>query len=221
MSAVWHPEAKRVLYADAGPYIKCAPKIVWHTIEGHSLPTYAGSAPHFTFNPETGSLWQHIPIDRASKALEHPAGTVETNHANCVQVELFGFARDTPGWSEDAYARIAKLARWIEANHKVPSRCSLTFQSTPVRLSPPAWLAYSGHCGHQHVPAQTQNHWDPGAFRIGLVLGARPVKRVDPNARKRRVWRKSLAAARKQAASLAVRIAKLKRLVKPKARAAT
>src|SRR6266403_15617 len=122
--AVWHPDAKRVPYSDAGPYVTAAPKIVWHTTEGVSLPTYSGSAPHFTFNAETGSLWQHIPIDRSAKSLEHPSGTVETNHANCVQVELVGYAKDAGTWSTTVYARIAQLARWIESNHGVPSRCT-------------------------------------------------------------------------------------------------
>lgn len=217
-SSIWHLGAKRVPYPDAGPYTPAAPKIVWHTTEGSSLPVYSGSAPHFTFNPETGSLWQHIPINRAAKSLEHPPGTVETNHANCVQVELIGFAKDTGHWSDAAYARIAKLARWIETNHDVPSRCTVTFSNTPTRLTPAAWLAYAGHCGHQHVP--NNRHWDPGAFRIELVLKSESVslKKPDPRARKRRIWRRRLAAAQKQAAALAKQIAKLKRLVAPKSK---
>jgi hypothetical protein len=166
----WHPEAIRVPYADAGPFVKAAPKLVWHTTQGKSLPTYKGSAPHFTFNPKTGQLWQHISLDRAAKGLEHPSGTVETNHANARQVELIGFSEETPNWPQADYARIAKLARWIELNASIPSRCGVTFTTKPHRLSPAVWLAYAGHLGHQHVPAQTLNHWDPGAFRIELVL---------------------------------------------------
>jgi hypothetical protein len=205
----WHPEAIRVPYSDAGPFVKAAPKIVWHTTEGKSLPTYSGSAPHFTFNPRTGQLWQHIALDRAAKSLEHPSGTVETNHAHAIQVELIGFAEDTPKWSKADYARIAKLARWIELHAAVPSQCSVTFTTTPKRLSPAAWLAYVGHLGHQHVPAQILNHWDPGAFRIDLVLA--PVS-VSADTRKRGIWRSRLRAAQRQIAALQRRIKRLKQL---------
>jgi N-acetyl-anhydromuramyl-L-alanine amidase AmpD len=66
------------------------------------------------------------------------------------------------------------LARWIEANHDVPRRSTVRFSTTPQRLASDDWLAYAGHLGHQHVPAQPANHWDPGAFRIELVLGDAP-----------------------------------------------
>lgn len=187
---VWHPDAKRVPYSDAGPYVAAAPKIVWHTTETQGLPIYSGSAPHFTFNPATGSLWQHIPINRSAKSLEHPSGTVETNHANCVQVELIGYAKDTGEWPASQYARIAKLARWIEANHGVPSTCGVNFVSGTLHLPDSTWLSYAGHLGHQHVP--NNHHWDPGLFKIGLVLDTAPE-------RKRRKWARHLASLRRQA----------------------
>lgn len=204
--AVWHPDAKRVPYTDAGPYIKCPPKIVWHTTETRGLPIYSGSAPHFTFNPKTGSLWQHIPLNRSAKSLEHPAGTVETNHANCIQVELLGYAKDTPNWPAEDYARIAKLARWIEVNHGVPSRCGVTFTNGTPHLSPTAWLNYTGHCGHQHVPSN--HHWDPGMFKIELVLASE-----SGSARRKRLWKKRLREALKTDATLHARIEKLKKLI--------
>jgi N-acetyl-anhydromuramyl-L-alanine amidase AmpD len=168
---VWHPDALRVPYRDAGAYVEAAPKLVWHTTETKRLPAYDGSAPHLTLDPAAGTLWQHIPLDHAARALEHRAGTVETNRAGCVQVELIGFARDTPSWPRADYDRIAELGRWIEANHGVPRRSTVTFATTPHRLGDQAWLRYAGHLGHEHVPAQPDNHWDPGALRIDLVLG--------------------------------------------------
>ena len=171
--AVWHPDATRKPYADAGPFVKAGAKIVWHTTEGSSLPNYGtGAAPHFTLNPKTGSLWQHIPVNRSAKSLEHPAGTVETNHANCIQIELVGFASQTQTWPQGYYDRIAKLARWIEQNAGVKPQCSVTFvgnTQTSRRMSDVKWLTYEGHCGHQHVP--NNHHWDPGAFKIELILG--------------------------------------------------
>lgn len=169
--ALWHPDAIRAPRSDAGPMMNVAPKLVWHTVEGFGLPNYVGTAPHFTLSIKTGQLWQHVPLNRASKALVH--GIVETNHANAIQVELTdAFAKDSQDWPAIAYARIASLARWIEKNAGVRRACSVTFgpsSALPPRLTPNAWLNYWGHCGHQHVPGNA--HWDPGAFKIALVLG--------------------------------------------------
>jgi hypothetical protein len=165
----WHPDAKRVVHSDAGgSFLNVPAKLVWHTTEGFGLPAYSGSAPHFTLNPRTGELWQHMGIDRVAKALAHPAGTVETNRAHAIQVELIGFARETGSWSDEAYARIAALARWIEHNGGVQRRAGVKFTVPASRLSASAWLAYSGHIGHCHVPAN--DHWDPGNFRIDKVI---------------------------------------------------
>jgi hypothetical protein len=166
---LWHPDATHDVYADAGAFTTGKPKLVWHTTEGSSLPTYQGSAPHFTLDPRTGKLWQHIPVNRAAKSLKHPAGTVETNHAHALQVELIGFARDTAAWPDAHYARIAELARWIEHNADVPRTCGVKFFTGTARLGGQAWLDYSGHCGHCHVP--NNDHIDPGSFQIGKVLG--------------------------------------------------
>jgi hypothetical protein len=166
----WHPTAIDDHYSDAGgSFLNVPAKIVWHTTEGTSLPNYGtGSAPHFTLNPRTNQLWQHMAIDRVAKALAHPAGTVETNRAHAIQVELIGFAGTTQDWSDVEYARIAELARWIEFNAGVKRQCSVKFFRGVSRLSPSAWLSYSGHIGHCHVPGN--DHWDPGAFKIAKVI---------------------------------------------------
>jgi len=176
--ATWHPDAKRVSYPDAGAFIDVPARLVWHTTEGSSLPEYSGDAPHFTLNPKTGDLWQHVATDRASSALVHSGG-VETNHAHAIQVELIGFAAESPNWSDAEYAEIAKLARWIEDNAGVKRRCGVKFTSTPqrqaLRMSPATWLGYDGHCGHEHVPNQAPtNHWDPGSMLIAKVLAVAP-----------------------------------------------
>lgn len=169
----WHPRAIRVPYADAGAFTGGGDKLLWHTTEGFGLPAYSGSAPHFTLNPRTGQLWQHIALSRTAKALMHPPGTAPTNSARTRQVELIGRAAETQGWTRAEYARIAALARWIESNAGVPRRCTVKFTSTPSRqasrLGQQEFIRYSGHLGHEH--AASNLHWDPGRFRIDLVLG--------------------------------------------------
>jgi hypothetical protein len=171
MGALWHPNAIRRIHTDSGFHQAGGHKLVWHTTEGHSLPNYGGSAPHFTLNPVNGMLWQHIPLNRGARALR-PGGP---NFWSAIQVELIGFAKDTQGWPDASYRRIAKLARWIEANFTVPRATNVTFKGnkqTPHLASPEAFRSYAGHIGHQHVPGNT--HWDPGKFNIGFVLHPPP-----------------------------------------------
>jgi hypothetical protein len=174
LNTLWLPGAERVPGRDAGVFVAAGPKIVWHTTEGSSVDgaigayRATGSWPHMTFDPHTGRLVQHIALNRAARALEHPAGTVETNRAHAIQVELVGFAAHTPEWPGADYARIAGLARRIEAAVGVPRRKLAGFNTTPHRLAAGTWLRGAGHCGHQHVPGN--HHWDPGAFRIDLVI---------------------------------------------------
>jgi hypothetical protein len=165
----WHPGAMRVqVQAGIGAFIGVPARLVWHTTEGTSLPTYSGSHPHFTLDFERQTLYQHIPITSGAMALENDAGGVETNRAHAIQVELVGFAKDSANWSDADYAEIAKLARWIEKHAGVARRCSVTFEAGVNHMSNSQWLNYSGHCGHQHVPEN--EHWDPGRLRIDKVI---------------------------------------------------
>lgn len=171
---LWLPRATRIAGQDCGPFIAAAPKITWHTMEGSSIAggvaafRSTGSWPHFSLNPATGELAQHIALNRGARALEHPAGTVETNRAHTIQVELVGFAKDTPHWSPEAYANIARLARDIEAATGVPRTTHVTFAVPAQRQSAADWLGQGGHTGHEHVP--NNSHWDPGAYRIHDVI---------------------------------------------------
>lgn len=176
----WHPRAIRVPYSDAGGFVAAGAKCLWHTTEGVGLPQYVGDAPHFTLDPKTGSLWQHMPITRAAKALEHHAGTVETNHAHAIQTELIAISdagsaagrahpeRCVKNFTDGDYARIAALGRWIEKWGGVPRTCGVTFTNEHHSLADDAWIAYRGHCGHQHVPHNV--HWDPDGLLIRKVL---------------------------------------------------
>ena len=168
----WHPEATRnqvkaaLSWSDRGE-----PKGLLHTTEGYGLPTYSNSQPHFTILPESGNLWQHVPILGGSYSLENRAGGVETNRDNVIQIEIIAFAARTPQLSEQALDNIADLMRWVEKHHGVPRKSSVDFipsASGASRLSGPAFDAYSGWLGHQH--AAEQSHWDPGGINIAKLL---------------------------------------------------
>lgn len=87
------------------------PRIVLHTTETPSLPSYASgkSAPHFTVgvgHPESipklsaGAVrvWQHFPLNRTARSLRGAAKPAETNHmgSHCIQIEMITYVGDTP-----------------------------------------------------------------------------------------------------------------------------
>ncbi len=164
---VWHPGAVRVPHQDAGAFTGGGAKLVWHTTEGSSLPAYQGSAPHFTIDPRTGRLWQHVAINRAARTLK--AGG--PNFWNTIQVEIIGFAGATHTWPPTAYKHLRDLARWIETNGDVPRRSTVSFTDARNvrRLSAESFRTYAGHIGHQHAPAPN-DHWDPGRLDIKQIL---------------------------------------------------
>lgn len=170
MSDLWNPRATRQVLQNAGSFAGGGHKIVWHTTEGDSFPTYTpGTNPHFTLDPRNGALRQHVPLNLASMSLQHPSGP-ETNRANAIQVELIGHAADTDDWSDAEYDHVRNLARWIEDNFNVRRHTQVDFRPSGQahRLSGDAFYAYQGHIGHEHVPGN--DHTDPGAFRIQKVL---------------------------------------------------
>lgn len=177
--ADWYPRAIRQQLGDAGGFVgNGAPKLLWHTTEGDSYPgtgIYHGTNPHFTCDFKRRKTYQHVPLSRAAKALAHPANRGQTNKDNVIQVELVGRAAGSGHWSAGDYAYIADLARWIERNHGVPRKASVSF-SNPRRLGWTEWHKYAGHIGHVHCPYN--DHTDPGkGFRIDLVIGETLPKR--------------------------------------------
>jgi len=169
---------------------------VWHTTEGTTLPSYGGgaSAPTITAVPDIANRrlkwYQHFDIDRSARALVNKSGGVQTNSANCVQVELVGtcdpetrdrwraagrsfiFWPDAPDW---ALAEVAKFVRWLSTYHRVQIKSTVTWRAypgsygnSPVRLSGAQWNAYYGHLGHQHVPEN--DHGDPGNIDFARIV---------------------------------------------------
>jgi len=180
---------------DSGEYTDNGePKGLLHTTEGKS---YAGarsayvannSWPHFTATHERGffQIYQHNPLSRPSRSLRNLAGGVQTNRDNIIQIELVGSCDTSKkSWGPQYVENfpktyldgIRKWMRWVEANHGVPRRSTVTFWpypkssgNTSIRLSGPAFDAYSGWLGHQHAPENT--HGDPGLINIDYLLSS-------------------------------------------------
>lgn len=172
--------------------------VVWHSTEGRTLPSYDGGAlaPNLTAVPDFAAKklrwFQHFDIDTSSRALRNEDGGVQTNTLNVTQVEIVGtcdptthakwanagtahlYMPELPGW---AIRDLAAFARWAHDQHGVPLSSGLEFRAYPssygnssVRMTGAQWLAFKGHCGHQHVPEN--DHGDPGAFPMAAILNA-------------------------------------------------
>jgi hypothetical protein len=161
-----------------GSYITATPKLVWHTTEIADFATSARvladerDQPHVLIDPHSGRVQQMIALDQYAKALEHPSGTPETNRAHCIQVEICGFAKDSQGWPDVSYQHLGALAALLEHRQGIARVSEHPFQRTPHRIAPAAFAATAGHIGHQHVPSQPSNHWDPGALDINKLFAA-------------------------------------------------
>ncbi len=174
--AKWLP-----ISGSCGPYVSGPYRIVHHTTEGSTAEgameafRSGRSDPHFTVSAT--DIFQHIDTAEGARALEHPPG-IETNRDSAVQIELVGFAHLPK--NPQALANVARLCRWIEAEHGVPRvwpdgppKPAVNGQDPGGHnRNPQIWVSQGGHYGHCNVPGNT--HWDPGytAQESAFVLSA-------------------------------------------------
>lgn len=207
-------------YGSTGPQPE-ADVVVLHTTESASWPGYAGggNAPHDTLQPLAGvgiRVRKHIPYSSFAKALVNLPGGVETNRRGAIQLELMGTCDPKMKnvmyyWPEadDAVLsaladylrplmeefRIAKRGAEFEA---YPASYGNSYGTNGLRFSMEEWLAFSGICGHQHIPENL--HGDPGKFPIERLLAfindeTKPITNTTPPPsvkRPNKVWKPGL-----------------------------
>jgi hypothetical protein len=197
--AAWYPPANQQaqrydsVYKGSSMSPNC---LVLHTTEGQSWPAYNGGAvaPHLTALPDFANkrlVWrQHFPVTMSARALVNAPGGVETNTANCIQIELVG----TSGWATTAnknrdytldskwcwatnatdwmLAGVADFIKWCHSEWGIPLSAPYAFDdwagNHSHRMSASQWRSFEGVCGHSHVPEN--GHTDPGAFPIAACL---------------------------------------------------
>lgn len=184
MVSARHPDAIYVGNGQSGgSYVGTPWRIVLHTTETSGMPGYSGggSAPHVTYDPGSGIFIQHTEFTTAARALANPAGGVQTNRANALQIEIIAYSDKSIAdqqpyrqWIGDLtdgqYQELADFLRWLCVDAEIPFVVRLPRPkalygvSSPSRMSPAAWNAYSGLCGHFEVPENS--HWDTGALDI-------------------------------------------------------
>ncbi|HZP55309.1 MAG TPA: N-acetylmuramoyl-L-alanine amidase [Candidatus Saccharimonadales bacterium] len=156
-------------------------KLVWHTTESrwdeidsmYSTLRDERFASHLLIGGRPGIkrpvVIQMVPFDRAARALEHPAGTLQTNRADAIQIEICGYASESAKWPEYRYEALAHLLGLIVTRRNIIPRIPIDF-AHPHRMSPSQWIKTAGHVGHSMAPNQTQGHTDPGALRVQHIL---------------------------------------------------
>jgi len=168
-------------YADGVPW-----RFVVHTVEGDPntvsdcrlLASSHASPPHLWYSPKLQWFGQTVPLDRSAFALAHPSGTVETNKMRAIQVECFGYAADTPFWSQAWLEGLGHLIRrCINAGYPINlDRVAPTTGSDgygtggKVRFTETEWELFDGLCCHSNVPVN--DHWDAGAINLTAVAAA-------------------------------------------------
>jgi hypothetical protein len=179
--SVWLPTAVRRPPSVNGPQFTALPwRGVLHTTEGGTLTGALAtldankSWPNLTIDPDHLSITQHYPLSRGARALTD-SGTPQ-NAARAIQIEIVGFAAQSPDWAPERLAFVRDVMRQIEAVVPIPRTTSRNFldlaavNATPSnRMSIDEWKRFSGWCGHQHVPGNTAR-WDPGAIDIQTLL---------------------------------------------------
>jgi hypothetical protein len=162
--AKWTPLNGAVGTFVGGPY-----RIVHHTTEGS---TAAGalaafkknkSDPHFTVDGTT--IYQHIDTAQAARALRNLGGGVQTNRYSAIQIEVVGTA--TRPKQRATLENVARLCRWLEKTHAIPSVWPSGPTKTAINGRDPGghnrnaanWQTKGGHYGHSQVPENI--HWDP------------------------------------------------------------
>lgn len=187
--AAWKAGAKV-----GGSMVGGPPRVVWHTTESDpgSIDEVVRwllsqqTASHLVWDPSTGAIVQLLEANVAARALAHPDGTPETNRQGsvCVQIEVVGRAVDP--FTDRPLNGLSVILAWLD-------ELGVPRTGPPdARMSWPAWAAFSGHCGHAHVPGQ--DHTDPGAIDWQKLIAEDSVQQADfeiiynPRDRQRYVW---------------------------------
>lgn len=164
-------------------------KLVLHTTESDTFTpndsNYFGHSnyPHFTAYLKDGEpvarVYQHIPINRAARALKNKDGGVETNADLIVQIEIVGRAKNAPNFPTALLDAVRAVGLWVAQQTGMPWQASVTFGAGAKRLDGPTFDNYAGILGHVHVPENS--HTDPGAINIDYILnGPEPEPTPEP-----------------------------------------
>jgi hypothetical protein len=173
-----------------GTYDRTRPmKICWHTWEGTN---WSGAESTFrNYPPHIGAKFPEVPrqyVDLARHSYAFRGS--ESDDEPIIQIEVAGFAKHMR-YQEDEFLRwMATItdninralhnAGWDTVDATTPPNgfrdeldrewAPLASARSRLRFTNAELESFSGHLGHQHVPAP-DSHWDPGALNVKRMLG--------------------------------------------------
>lgn len=169
-----------------------APMVVLHTLEFAAFPspTKWDSPSHFVYDPWQQDLRQYVKLDKAAYAVRD--NRLEDDYLT-IQVELFGKARETPGYSEWWYEGLARLVEYFNKTAGIPivfaDFSDLRYGAyAPLRMTQEESAAFSGFLGHGHMGRGTDEHWDPGNINVEKLLSFIVVEEEVPNIEETQPW---------------------------------
>lgn len=178
------------------------PLVIQHTTEGdrfHPHPRlYHGHTgwPHITIDRD-GTIFQHIDLDVAARALKNLPGGVQTNRRRWTwQVENVGRSPARNGVVTLTDAQV-KSGRWFVAflhEHRglplvadepwtIPGSARA---SAPQRMSPAEWYAATGVSAHAR--ATENDHWDVGGIPLAIFLPPITPTAPDDDEEPMKIW---------------------------------
>ena len=191
MADLWMPGAERQPEGNGGSMAGGPARACWHITwdsldERGRQPGFdniagylknVNYAPHLMWDPWTGRIVQFYPANQSARALEHPAGTAETNRQGsvCIQIEVFfspGAVRDGKRYDTvaDTPCRgLPEIMAWLRSWGVADEWPSGWPAWSGNSRSLANWRTRSGHYGHCHVPANT--HSDPGPMPRSMFTG--------------------------------------------------
>ena len=143
------------------------------------------SAPHFCIDPAgTQRRVQYIPWTWSACALKGGRNGYQTNRGRAVQMEICGYANDSPGWDEATLWQIADVIADVIRDgcpidpHVVNDfrhfQGVLATENAAQRMDPEQWKHFPGITAH--VEVCFNDHWDTG--RMDSITVARMVREI-------------------------------------------
>lgn len=191
---IWLPTAERIAnpFSNGGTYVD-DPEVPWrfvaHTVQGEPRTIAAARSmiadhdnpPHLWYMPRHRWLAQTVRLDRSARALLQPdaPGSLKTNKMKAIQLEIFGYAEDTPRWPAAWWRSIGEdvLVPLIKAGFDIDLRQVAATTGNDgygvrgkVRMTWTAWLHFGGVCCHANVPGNS--HWDIGKGDLWAIANA-------------------------------------------------
>jgi hypothetical protein len=160
----------------AGKFTGGGWKLCIHTTEGSSATGAIGayrknnSWPHFTIDADKNQKIQHLELNVAARSLYNDSSDgYDVGRANVIQVEIVGFAKDSPGWSDAKLKWLADRFKEIRAQVNF-ALVHPEFIAGRQPFTDKGWVDFSGIVGHQHAPDNKNGHWDPGALNVTKII---------------------------------------------------